>query len=102
MDKLACGIATSSISFSKRIIDFLEFIQPAPPLFQHFLIDIAGIRDRHQSESLIGITGIIDRHQSESAIGIIGICDRHRPDYALSPLKKRGSFRGYAVRNRIR
>jgi hypothetical protein len=48
MDKLACGIATSSFSFSKRIIDFLEFIQPASPFFQHFLIDIAGIRDRHR------------------------------------------------------
>jgi hypothetical protein len=37
------------------------------------VIGIAGIRDRHQSESAIGIIGLGDRHQSESLIGITGM-----------------------------
>jgi hypothetical protein len=37
------------------------------------VIGIAGIRDRHQSESAIAITGLGDRHQSESLIVFTGL-----------------------------
>jgi len=40
----------------------------APPV-----IGIAGIRDRHQSESAIDITGLADRHRPESPIVFTGL-----------------------------
>jgi hypothetical protein len=40
----------------------------APPV-----IDIAGIRDRHQSESAIDITGLGDRHPPELLIVFTGL-----------------------------
>jgi hypothetical protein len=37
------------------------------------VIDIAGIRDRHQSESAIDIIGLGDRHPPESMIVFTGL-----------------------------